>query len=135
MSHFTDKELEYMTTQQLGRLATLSASGDPHVIPVAYKHNPALDTIDIYGRNMSDSKKFKDIARDGRTAFVIDDVLPPWQARGIEIRGQAQAIQGETAGQPEYGDGNLIRISPTRIISWGLETEPYKRNSRNVPNP
>ena len=42
--------------------------------------------------------------------------------RGIEVRGEAEAIE-----EPEP----LIRIYPRRIISWGLE--PGLREARDVP--
>src|SRR5215467_61049 len=97
MSVFTPAEIEYMGSQRLGRLATVNAAGEPHVVPVGFRYNPELDTIDIGGHGIGQSRKFRDVGRDGRVAFVIDDVLPPWKPRGIEIRGQAQALA--TGGQ------------------------------------
>src|SRR5437879_13701289 len=84
MSKFTAQEIEYLRSQRLGRLATLSAMGEPHVVPVGFRYNAELDTIDIGGHNIGKSKKFRDVARDGRVAFVVDDVLPPWKPRGVE---------------------------------------------------
>ena len=34
MSAFTDAEIEYLNSQELGRIATAGADGMPHVIPV-----------------------------------------------------------------------------------------------------
>jgi pyridoxamine 5'-phosphate oxidase family protein len=132
MSAFTAAEIEYLQGQQLGRLATVNESGEPHVVPVGFHFNAELDTIDIGGHNLGKSKKFRDIARTGRAAFVVDDVLPPWQARGIEVRGRAKVIEegGEDAN-PDT-DAELIRIRPTRIVGWGIDTDPYRPNSRSV---
>jgi pyridoxamine 5'-phosphate oxidase family protein len=60
------------------------------------------------------TKKFRDVGRGGRAAIVIDDLVSvdPWQPRGIEVRGRAEAIAG---------DRPLIRIHPERIVSWGLD--------------
>jgi pyridoxamine 5'-phosphate oxidase family protein len=55
--------------------------------------------------------------------LVIDDVLPPWRPRGVEVRGQAEAV---TEPQP------LIRIHPQRIISWGLDPARPDRQARQV---
>lgn len=88
MSVSTPAEIEYLRSQRLGRLATVNAAGEPHVVPVAFRYNAELDTIDIGGQTLGRSKKFRDVARDGRVAFVVDDVLPPWQARGVEVRGR-----------------------------------------------
>ena len=97
MSNFTPVEIEYFKSQRLGQLATVNAAGEPHVVPVSFRYNAELDTIDIGGHNIAQSKKFRDAARNGRVAFVVDDVLPPWQPRGIEVRGSAEVLS--TGGQ------------------------------------
>jgi|SRR5579862_50085 len=132
MSVFTPEEIEYMRSQRLGRLATVNAAGAPHIAPVGFRYNPDLDTIDIGGLDVSATRKYRDVQRDGRVAFVIDDVLPPWKPRGIEIRGNAEAMdQGGKDINPNFGDA-LIRITPTRVIAWGLSDEPRRTNARNV---
>lgn len=132
MSLFTEKEIAYLASQRLGRLATLSASGAPHVVPVGFRYNAELDTIDIGGHNLSKSRKFRDLARDGRVAFVVDDVMPPWQPRGIEVRGRAEAIKsGGSQGGGNFVE-ELIRIKPTRIVGWGLDTDAYQPNGRSA---
>ncbi len=114
MSVFTEAELQYLAGgQQLGRLATVGADGTPHVVPVAWIYNAATDTIDIGGYELERSKKFRDVARSGRAAIVIDDLAStePWRPRAVEVRGRAEAIALPTP---------LIRIHPERIVSWGL---------------
>jgi pyridoxamine 5'-phosphate oxidase family protein len=124
MSVFSDIELEYLAGgRQLGRLATVGADGTPHVVPVAWIYNAARDAIDVGGSELTDTKKFRDVARTGRAAIVIDDLAStdPWVPRGIEIRGRGEAIAIPTA---------LIRIHPERIVTWGLERG---RRARTVP--
>jgi pyridoxamine 5'-phosphate oxidase family protein len=114
MSVFTDTELAYLTGgHQLGRLATVGKDGTPHVVPVGWIYNAASDTIDISGIDLEQTKKFRDVARTGRAAIVIDDVesTDPWRPRAVEVRGSAEAIALPTP---------LIRIHPERIVSWGL---------------
>jgi pyridoxamine 5'-phosphate oxidase family protein len=84
------------------------------VVPVAFIYNAARDSIDIGGYELELTKKFRDVARAGRAAIVIDDLqsTDPWRPRGIEVRGPAEAIALPTP---------LIRIHPERIVSWGLE--------------
>ncbi len=131
MSNFTAKEIEYLQSQRLGRLATVSANGEPHVVPVSFRHNAELDTIDIGGRDIAATKKYRD-AQHAHVAFVVDDVLPPWQPRGIEIRGRAEV--SPTGGKEivQSFAPEIIRIYPTRIISWGLEGDAYHSSSRKV---
>ena len=123
MSVFSEAELQYLTGgRQLGRIATVGADGTPHVVPVTWIHNTASDTIDITGYELESSKKFRDAARSGRAAIVIDDLasVDPWRPRGVEVRGRAEAIARPTP---------LIRIHPERIVSWGL---PGGRSARTV---
>ena len=50
MSHFTPAEIEYLKSQRLGRLATVNSKGEPHVVPVSFRYNAELDTIDTANR-------------------------------------------------------------------------------------
>ena len=123
---FTAAELAYITAERrLARVATVGADGMPHVTPLGmWSFNPETNTIDIQGHDFASTKKFRDVLQTGRATIVIDDVLPPWQPRGIEIRGEAEAIVGPPA---------LIRIQPRRIVSWGIDNAGFGgRNARNV---
>lgn len=132
MSAFTPAEIEYLKSQRLGRLATVNAAGAPHVVPVGFRYNPDLDTIDIGGHRIGQTRKFRDAASGRSVALVIDDVLPPWQARGIEIRGQAEALS--EGGKEIMADFSpeLLRIKPAKIIAWGIEGDAFHANSREV---
>jgi len=120
---FREAEILYLAGgRQLGRIATVGADGTPHVVPVAWIYNAVRETIDVGGHDLENSKKFRDVARTGRVAIVIDDLLStdPWRPRGIEVRGRGEAIAMPTP---------LIRIHPERIVSWGLETRSSARNA------
>jgi pyridoxamine 5'-phosphate oxidase family protein len=129
MSAFTERELEYLSErrpERLGRIATVGKDGTPHVVPVGWRINRELETIDIGGMDLAKTKKFRDARRTGRAAIVIDDLasVDPWSPRGIEVRGRAEIVQ-----EPRP----LIRVHPERIISWGLESEMLgERHSRAV---
>jgi pyridoxamine 5'-phosphate oxidase family protein len=121
MSVFTDSEIAYLGSQRLGRLATVGHDGMPHVVPVAFRYNPEADSIDIGGHDFAKRKKFRDVRRTGVAALVVDDVLPPWQPRAVEVRGQASTVDTGGKAIMEGFDDPIIRISPRRIVSWGLE--------------
>jgi pyridoxamine 5'-phosphate oxidase family protein len=129
MSAFTEQELGYLTErrpERLGRIATVGKDGTPHVVPVGWRFNRELDSIDIGGMDLARTKKFKDVRRSGKASIVIDDLesVDPWSPRGIEVRGRAEVVE-----QPRP----LIRIHPERVISWGLESEDFtRRQSRSV---
>ena len=137
---FTQAELGYLQTpRRLGRLATVRPDGTPQVNPVGFRCDAERGTIDIVGFAMSKTQKFRNIARSGHAALVVDDIVStdPWRVRFLEIRGTAEALDGD--GSPgAWGDGAIIRIHPRRIISFGIEDpvdEPHKMrsHSRNIP--
>lgn len=119
MSAFSDKELDYLAEQRLGRLATVDPDGLPHVVPLGWSYNPALGTIDIGGRDLAETRKFRNVRANPKVALVIDDVLPPWRPRCVMVRGEAEALE-QAAGPDGTQPGPVIRIHPTRVISWGL---------------
>ena len=115
-SVFNEAELAHLQGERrLARIATVGRDGTPHVVPVGmWSYNPEHDTIDVTGRDFDRTKKFRDVARTGRAAIVIDDLasIDPWRPRAVEVRGHAEAIHEPQA---------LIRIHPERIVSWGIE--------------
>jgi pyridoxamine 5'-phosphate oxidase family protein len=123
MSLFTPDEINYLKSQMLGRLATVGPNDQPHVVPVGFRYNEELDTIDIGGHDFARRKKFRDVQKQPRVAFVVDDLasVNPWRVRGIEIRGEAEILKtGGNTIRPGF-DPEMFRITAQRVISWGLE--------------
>jgi len=120
MSVFSKSELDYLADRRLGRLATIGADGLPHVVPLGWSYNPALDTIDVGGRDLARTRKFRNVRANPKVALVIDDVLPPWRPRCVMVRGEAEALEEATSADGERL-GPIIRIHPTQVISWGLD--------------
>ncbi len=130
MSVFTEKEIEYLQHQRLGRLATVNRNDAPQIAPVGFRYNPELDVIEIGGRNLSQTQKVRNILKNPNVAFVVDDVQPPWKPRGVEIRGTARTLP--TGGKQIFGanydaDETIIQITPHQIIGWGLDGEAKNR--------
>ena len=116
----TQAEIEYLSEQPLGRLATIQPDGSPQVKPVGFHYNAELGTVDVTGFGMSSSQKFRNVSRNGLAALVVDDIasVQPWRVRFLEIRGTAEALEDGVDGGP------LIRIRPSRILSFGVEEPP-----------
>ena len=110
---FSDREAEYLAENILGRLATVSRAQEPHVVPVVYR----FDGSSIYfaGFNLLESLKYRNIMRNNKVAFVVDDLesIRPWKPRGIEVRGYAEPFR--------TGNNPAVKIVPTSKRSWGLE--------------
>ena len=135
MSVFSDDERAYLASGVLlGRLATVGPDGAPHVVPTGFRYNRQLDTIDVGGHDFATRKKYRDVLGNPKVAFVVDDIASrtPWRVRGIEIRGEAEVLD---SGGSELGRGfdpQMFRITPRRIVSWGLG-EQMSFSARSVP--
>jgi pyridoxamine 5'-phosphate oxidase family protein len=125
---FTQEELDYLATQRLGRLATVSPDGQVQNSPTSFFVDAGSGTIDIGGHDLGNSKKFRNIEAGSTVAFVVDELasMNPWTVRGVEIRGTAQALTGQEPPLAGFS-GELIRITPNKIISWGLGGPPSNR--------
>ncbi len=132
---FEDFEIAYLNSQRLGRLATQQPGGTLQNSPVGFSWNETTGTIDIGGRAMAASQKFRNVAANGHAAFVVDDLasVDPWRVRCLEIRGRAEALT-DPADSASRFPGAIIRLHPERIISFGVdETDkaPYELTPHN----
>jgi len=139
MAVFSDRELEYLESQLLARLATADSSNAPHVVPVNFRLAEDGIAIDVGGGNLAGSKKYRDLKTNPKVAIVIDDLasVDPWTPRGIEVRGTAELH--DTGGPERFGEGwgkAWLRIVPERVTSWGIEGHAFspagRRRSRTV---
>jgi pyridoxamine 5'-phosphate oxidase family protein len=62
---------------------------------------------------------------------MVDDVLPPWQPRMIEVRGTAVVVATGGKALNERFEDAVVRIQPTRIISFGIDVGEMP-NARSI---
>lgn len=127
---FTKAEKRFLEKNELGRLATISSDGIPHVVPVSYlfTDNAFLIAVDY------DTKKLRNLRRNSRIALVVDTLSPN---RGILIQGNAKLIESGAefrhayslfyrafswvrADQWKEGEAPFVRIRPATKASWGF---------------
>ncbi len=127
---FTRTEVRFLRSNEIGRLATISSNGTPHVVPVSYlfKDNAFLIAVDY------DTRKLRNLRRNSRTALVVDTLRPN---RGVLIQGNAKLIErgagfthtysqfyrafGWVRADPwKEGEAPFIRITPETKASWGF---------------
>jgi pyridoxamine 5'-phosphate oxidase family protein len=116
---FTEKEITYLQSQLLARLATVSTTLQPDVAPVGFKFDG--EKFFISGFDITRTFKYKNVkAGNVPVALVIDDLasVSPWMARGIKIHGKAEITETN-------GHATLI-ILPQRSWSWGIEEVAFK---------
>lgn len=121
---FTDEEVAYLQSQMLARVATLSADGQPDVVPVGFEFDGTFFWIGGSGATVADTRKFRNVqAGNHKVALVIDDMVSfdPFIARGVRIYGHAEQ-PFERVGM--VGPGIYLRITPTISWSWNLAGNP-----------
>lgn len=119
---FTQQELDYLASQRLARLATLAADGTLQNNPVGFFVNADAGTIDIGGRRLVATRKFRNVKEHSQVALVVDDLasVDPWTPRCLEIRGRAEALEDAEPPARGFGPG-VIRIHPETVFAFGLD--------------
>src|ERR1700712_5592682 len=87
MKAFSSAERAYLTGQRLARLATVAPDGVVQNNPVTFFLH-ADDTIDIGGRPMGNTKKFRNVLGGSRVSLVVDDLAPRWWLESANDRDQ-----------------------------------------------
>lgn len=121
---FTDEETAYLQAHPLARLATVSAAGQPDVVPVAVEYDGTYFWVGGPGPSVTATRKFRNVPPGGaQVALVFDDMVStdPFVARGIRIYGRAEQPY-ERVGM--IGPGVFLRITPEVSWSWNLAGEP-----------
>jgi len=116
---FTEKEIAYINSQHLARLATVSKSMQTDVAPVGFKF--VGETFFITGFDITKTFKYKNVkAGNELVSLVIDDLasVHPWLARGIKIHGKAEIV--------ETNERASLIIHPQRLWSWGVDDAAFK---------
>jgi pyridoxamine 5'-phosphate oxidase family protein len=123
MAELTPAQIQYLSSQRLGRIATTGADSKPHVVPSTFRYNPDVNAIDVGGMRVAQTKKFRDVQANPWAAIVVDDLesIDPWRPRMLEIRGRAEAID---AGGEALGGGfgaAFIRIHVDKVNVYGID--------------
>lgn len=138
MTGFTEKELEFIKSQRLARLATISKSGIPDVAAVGYYFDGRYFWIGHPGGiRMTKTMKYWNVKANPQVALIIDELISynqTWKARGIKIHGTA-TIESSAEMDKIFQDalkrpnldykmpGRQIRIDPELKWAWQVEGE------------
>ena len=113
---FSQKEVEYLKSQRLARIATASVltegeeedngSMQPDVVPVGFDFDG--EYLYVGGMNILKSTKYKNILKNNKVAIVIDDLksIDPWDPRGIRIYGTADVVTRQGGYMEGTGHAN-----------------------------
>lgn len=144
MVKFTEMQAKRLSQARTGHLATADPEGTPHVIPVCF----AFDGQAIYSvldqkpkrAALTRLKRVRNISCNPKVSLVIDHYAEDWERlwyvlvhgdAGVLGVGQEQAaaikLLREKYRQYQSMDidqNPVIKITPSRVISWEGETPP-----------
>ena len=139
-SIFTQKEVEYLKSQRLARIATAAASTQqegsvqPDVVPVGFDFDG--EYLYVGGMNLLKSTKFRNVLKNNKVAMVVDDLksIDPWDPRGIRIYGTADIVtrQGGYMENTDHPNLQYIRVNPKKKWSWGVEEPVFVQGKFKV---
>ena len=131
-----------LDTARVGHLATASAAGEPHVIPVCYAlANDALYVaIDAKPKSGRRLLRLRNIDANGRAALVVDHYDTDWtRLAWVLARGPARVITAGDANHapsvvalraryPQYRvmrleDAEIIELRPSTWTTWRAASE------------
>lgn len=120
---FTERELAFLRTQRLLRLATVAADGQPDADAVGFVFDGSVFVIG--GHKLAQSRKYRNVhGGNQKVSLILDDLesVDPWTPRGIKVHGVATTEA--RAGQ--FGQGDYLIIRPATTWSWGIEGESFQ---------
>ena len=130
MVSFSPREIAFINSNEICRLATASKEGVPHVVPVSYIF---LDG-NFYVATDYETKKYRNVRVNKRVSLVIDTYKPN---RAVLIEGVAHLIEKGDQFRRLYplyyekfdwvradpwseGEAPFLQIVPLKKVSWGL---------------
>ncbi len=121
---FSEPEIQYLKTQRLARIATVSKKNLPDVVPVGFEFDGKYFFIGSHNQEIFHrAHKYKNV-KDGNNnvALVIDDLesVDPWRPRSIKLYGTAEVVDHDGM----FGHGKYLRIKPR--ISWSMGIKGLK---------
>ena len=146
MPTFTDAQIAFIETQRAGRLATASADGQPHVIPVCYAREGAsfYIALDAKPKRVAPTqlRRVRNILENPQVALVIDRYSDDWSELAyLLVRGpavllppgdaeHARAIALLCERYSQYqampiDQQPVIAIRAASVVAWGA-LEPRK---------
>jgi PPOX class probable F420-dependent enzyme len=131
----TKKVSRLIAGERVCRVATASADGAPHLVPVCH----VLAGDRIYFGSGNDGRKVVNLRANPRIALTVDLYSEDWsRLAGVMVLGTATLIaRGPRfkmararlyAKYPQYAreaalatsDSVIVEVTPTRVFTWGL---------------
>jgi len=122
--------------ERVCRVATVSASGVPHLVPVCH----IVADGKIYFASGNDAKKVLNLKANPRVTVTVDLYSDDWaNLKGVMVQGTARLIEKGPRFRkvrallyrkyPQYpdeaaldeSDSVIVEVTPTHVFAWGVE--------------
>jgi pyridoxamine 5'-phosphate oxidase family protein len=120
-------EVDYLKSQRLARIATVSKRGEPNVVPVGFEYDGEYFWVGSHSQDIFfRTSKYKHV-KGGNTkvSLVVDDLktVQPWHPRSVKVKGTAEVMDHDGI----FGPGKYLRITPSITWSMGIDDLPVKK--------
>ena len=122
---------ERFALARIGRLATVTATGRPHLVPVCFAlhHGRVVSAVDAKPKRTRELARLANVRATGRASLLVDHYEEDWsELWWVRVDGVAAVIESEPAVDalaekyPQYRAdrpaGPVIAITPERWRSW-----------------
>jgi PPOX class probable F420-dependent enzyme len=134
-----DEARRFVASARVGRLATATAEGRPHVIPVCFEVLGDVIYVGLDAKPKSVDvlklRRVQNLVSNPQAALIVDRYSEDWSKLGyVLITAEAglasdegeryNAIRALRSKYAQYqdllpDDAHVIRLSPMRVTSWG----------------
>jgi nitroimidazol reductase NimA-like FMN-containing flavoprotein (pyridoxamine 5'-phosphate oxidase superfamily) len=131
----TGAAAEFVRWARVGRVATVSAEGVPHAVPVCH----VLTGQKLCFGSGDDATKIRNLKANPRITVIVDEYSDHWDGlKGVMVQGRARLIERGPAftrirgllyeKYPQYpkeaalatSDSVIVEVTPTRVFTWGF---------------
>ena len=128
MGVLTPKQLSFLKSHEVCRLATASRAAKPHIVPVIY----AVDGEDIIVAVDYGTKKLKNLRENKQVALVVDEYRPN---KAVMVEGECEVLERGKEylrllkvlfDRFEYyrknpwdeGESPILKVRPVKAVMW-----------------
>lgn len=115
---FSERELAYLQSQRIARIATVDAADQPTVDAVGFSLDGEHILVGTHSPVLT--RKYRNVmSGNTKVALIVDDLesVQPWRPRGVKVHGTAEVVERNG----HFGPGSYLVITPKVTWSWGIE--------------
>ena len=139
MVSLSPEDRAFLHQARVARLATASATGEPHVVPVCFIFDGTYfySAIDSKPKRVAAARlrRLQNLRENPRASLVIDHYEEDWdRLRYVLVMGSSEILETghdreraldmlrekypQYHAMRDFGQGPVIRLTPNRVVSW-----------------